>query len=113
MRYVIAAAVGLALLVVVPIPALLALCAWGLWAARGYDRALVILGLATIVMADDQRIIAVMWLTLGLGIPLIFVGTVFAYGLCARPAIRAWSAKRLAQRIDDELKRPRGTDGLC
>jgi hypothetical protein len=71
---------------------LLALCAWGLWAARGYDRALAILGLATIVMADNERITAIMWLTLGLGIPLIFVGTVFAYGLCARPAVRAWSA---------------------
>ena len=91
MPYVIAAAVGLALIVLFPIPVLLALSAWGLWAGRGYDRALAILGLATIVMADDQRIIAVMWLTLGLGIPLIFVGTVFAYGLCARPAVRAWS----------------------
>jgi hypothetical protein len=91
MPYLIATAVGLALLVLVPIPVFLALCAWGLWAGRGYDRALAILGLATIVMADDQRITAVMWLTLGLGIPLIFVGTVLAYGLCARPAVRAWS----------------------
>jgi hypothetical protein len=91
MPYVIAAAVGLALLVLFPIPVLLALSAWGLWAGRGYDRALAILGLATIAMADDQRITAVMWLTLGLGIPLIFVGTVFAYGLCARSAVRSWS----------------------
>jgi hypothetical protein len=91
MPYVIAAVVGLALLVLFPIPVLLALCAWGLWAGRGYDRALAILGLATVVMADDQRIIAIMWLTFGLGIPLIFAGTVLAYGLCARPAVRAWS----------------------
>jgi hypothetical protein len=91
MPYVIAAAVGLALLVLFPIPVLLALSVWGLWAARGYDRALAILGLATIVMAEEQRITTVIWLTLGLGIPLIFVGTVFVYGLCARPAVRAWS----------------------
>jgi hypothetical protein len=91
MPYVIAAAVGLVLLVLFPIPVLLVLCAWALWAGRGYDRALAILGLATIVMADDQRITVVIWFTLGLGIPLIFVGTVFAYGLCARPAVRAWS----------------------
>jgi hypothetical protein len=91
MPYVIAAAVGLALLVLFPILVLLALSAWGLWAGRGYDRALAILGLATIVMADDQRITAVTWLTLGLGFPLIFVGTVLAYGLCARPAVQAWS----------------------
>jgi hypothetical protein len=91
MPYVIAAAVGLALLVLFPIPVLLALSAWGLWAGRGYDRALAILGLATVLMADDQRITAIMWFTLGLGIPLIFVGTVLAYGLCVRPAVRAWS----------------------
>ena len=92
MPYVIAAAVGLALLVLAPIPVLLALSAWGLWAGRGYDRVLAILGLVTVVMADEQRIITVMWLTFGLGIPLIFVGTVLAYGLCVRPAVRAWSA---------------------
>ncbi len=91
MPYVIAAAVGLALLVLFPIAVLLALAAWGLWAARGFDRVLVILGLATIVMAGDERATLVMWLTLGLGFPLIFAGTAFAYGLCARPAVRAWS----------------------
>src|SRR5882757_8028167 len=91
MPYAIAAAVGLVLLVVFPIPGLLALCAWGLWAGRGYDRVLALLGLATIVVADEQRMTAVIWLTLGLGIPLMFVGTAFAYGLCARPAVRAWS----------------------
>jgi hypothetical protein len=91
MRYAIAAAVGLALLALFPIPVVLALSAWGLWAGRGYDRALAILGLATIVMADDQRITTIMWLTFGLGIPLIFVGTALVYGLCARPAVLAWS----------------------
>jgi hypothetical protein len=91
MRYLIAGVVGLALFVVFPIPVLLALSAWGLWAVRGYDRVLAILGLATVVMAEDQRITAIMWLTFGLGFPLIFVGTVFAYALCARPAVRAWS----------------------
>jgi hypothetical protein len=91
MPYVIAAAVGLVLLVLFPIPGLLALCAWGLWAGRGYDRVLALLGLATVVVADEQRMTAVIWLTLGLGIPLMFVGTAFAYGLCARPAVRAWS----------------------
>src|SRR5438034_1113561 len=69
MPYVIAAAVGLALLVLFPIPVLLALSAWGLWTGRGYDRALAILGLATIVMADEQRITAIMWLTLVLRRP--------------------------------------------
>src|SRR5262249_40017104 len=56
------------------------------------------LGLATLVMANTEALTAIMFMTFGFGFPLIFVGTVFAYALCARPAILALSGP-VARRV--------------
>ena len=72
-----------------PLAALVPL--WALWAARGYDRILVLLGLATVAICAQDVATLIVWATLGLGFPLLFVGTVFCYALAARPAARAMS----------------------
>lgn len=89
--YAVAGLGGLALLALFPIPTMLAGVAYGLWAAKGYDRLLFVLLLVAALTNSEDAATIVIFATLGVGIPLLFSATALAYGLCLRSAVKAWS----------------------